>query len=1198
MLLGITGFEIRYQLRNPVFWVAFAFLFLIGFGLTASENVSIGTPGAVHENAPSAVAIAMAAFGMFYLFVTTAFVANAVVRDDTTGFGPMVRATSVTKTDLILGRFLGGLIIAFLGYLSVPLGLSIGVLMPWVDPETIGSTGFANYTWHYLIIAMPNIFVASAFLMALATIFRSMMATYIGLVIFLMAYSFTTVIISSTPEYLPIFAKFEMLGLAAVQEITRYWTTAELNTRLVPLTGNLLFNRLFVIALGLVMLGVTVWRFSMAERAPSKRKLRRLAKQQAAEKNAAAIPPKYLSGELEIRHDAKASWVQFISRTRMEIMQVLKSPGLAVILLLAMFNTLGELLTARTMYGAPSYPLTANVISTVDMSFTLFLMMIAIFYGGELVWRERDRKFNEIIDSTPVADWIMIVPKMLALLSVLVLVNLVGVATGMVIQLAKHSTDFSLSQYLLWFLIPSTIDALLLAVLSVFFQIVSPNKYVGWGLMIAWFVMGIFLRNMGFENELYRYAPKPEALLSDMNGTGGFWVGTAWVRFYWLCFAALLLVFAHLVWPRGTVTAFRPRLAGMWKRLGIGSATIAALALTGMLMSGLHIYDNIKRKNAYITNDDFEKYQADLEKKYLKFENLPQPSVADVRVDASIHPKQLQLDVTGTQTLRNDTNAPISEVHVRRGSYYTTFPKIDLAGAKLISQDKRFDYRIFRFDTPLAPGATAVMNWTAQIHYDGFRHGRPLTDVARNGTFVNNSDFAPVIGMDRSGLLSDRTERRRNGLPAELRMAKLEDMSATAKNYVGADWVKTDITVTTDADQVPIAPGQTVSDVTKNGRRTMRFVSDAPILNFFNIQSARYAIAREKHAGVNLAVYYHPAHKWNVPKMLKAMSTSLDYYQANFGPYQFNQARIVEFPGYQSFAQAFANTMPYSESIGFAANVTDPDTIDYVTYVTAHEFGHQYWAHQVIGADMQGSTITTETLAQYSALMVMKKIYGPDKIRRFLKYELDDYLSGRQGEAIEELPLYRVENQPYIHYRKGALVMYLLQERLGEAAVNRALARFIERYKFKGAPYHRSVDLIAEFRKEAKTPEEQELITDLFEKITVYDLKAKSAVTKKSADGQWITSITVEMHKFYADGKGVEKEAPLSEAIEIGLFTARPSLGAFNSKNVISISRQPVKTGGQVIIIKSKVKPMVVGIDPYNFYIDRDSDDNLIDVKG
>ena len=82
MLAGIIGFEIRYQLRNPVFWVSIAIFFLLGFGLTASENVSIGTPGTVHENAPFAIAVATAAFVQFYLFVTTAFVAASPTADE------------------------------------------------------------------------------------------------------------------------------------------------------------------------------------------------------------------------------------------------------------------------------------------------------------------------------------------------------------------------------------------------------------------------------------------------------------------------------------------------------------------------------------------------------------------------------------------------------------------------------------------------------------------------------------------------------------------------------------------------------------------------------------------------------------------------------------------------------------------------------------------------------------------------------------------------------------------------------------------------------------------------------------------------------------------------------------------------------------------------------------------------------------
>jgi aminopeptidase N len=426
-------------------------------------------------------------------------------------------------------------------------------------------------------------------------------------------------------------------------------------------------------------------------------------------------------------------------------------------------------------------------------------------------------------------------------------------------------------------------------------------------------------------------------------------------------------------------------------------------------------------------------------------------------------------------------------------------------------------------------------------------------------------------------------------------MAKLEDISATSRNYIGSDWVQSDMTLTTDAGQTPIAPGNRVSDTTQNGRRTARFVSPAPILNFFSIQSADYQVATRNHNGIELSVYYQRGHEWNVPKMLKAMAASLDYYRANFGPYQFNYARIVEFPGYASFAQAFAGTMTYSETVGFNANTDDPTKIDFTTYIIAHEIGHQYWAHQVVGANMQGGTLTSETLAQYSALMVMKKLYGADSIRRFLKYELDNYLSSRKGEVVEELPLVRVENQPYIHYRKGSQAMYLLQERLGEEAVNRALARFVDKYRFQGPPYLRSVDLIAEFRKEAKTPEQQQLITDLFERITLYDLKVSEATTRRTGD-EWTTTLTIAANKYYADGKGEERKAKLDEPIEIGLFGARPGLDAFSSKDVITMERERLRDGSQRIIVRSRVKPEFAGVDPYNFYVDRNSDDNVKEV--
>jgi aminopeptidase N len=267
-----------------------------------------------------------------------------------------------------------------------------------------------------------------------------------------------------------------------------------------------------------------------------------------------------------------------------------------------------------------------------------------------------------------------------------------------------------------------------------------------------------------------------------------------------------------------------------------------------------------------------------------------------------------------------------------------------------------------------------------------------------------------------------------------------------------------------------------------------------------------------------------------------------------------------------------------------------------VTYVTAHEVGHQWWGHQLISADQQGNTFLIESMAQYSALLVMERTYGPEQIRKFLKLEMDKYLRARGGEKLEELPLMRVENQGYIHYQKGGIAMYLLKEELGEAVVNRSLRRLLGQYAFKPAPYPNPRDFLRILREEAG-PDHEQLIADLFERITLYDLKASSATTRKLPDGQWETTLQVKGAKFYADGRGKETATALNESFEVGLFTAEPGKKGFKRESVLLMQRCVLHDGEQQIVLRSRAAPTFAGVDPYNKHIDRNTDDNVVAVK-
>jgi hypothetical protein len=889
-------------------------------------------------------------------------------------------------------------------------------------------------------------------------------------------------------------------------------------------------------------------------------------------------------------------------RTRFETRQVLKSPTFPILMAWGLYTTVFVLLTQRYPDFRPEYPTTLSLIPEIEDAFRVIPLVVAIYYAGELVWRERDRRVHELIDASPLPNWAYVIPKTAALAILFVAMLLVNVAASVGLQLSLGFTDLELGKYLLWYVLPTSVDMLLLAALAIFIQALSPHKAVGWGIMtlfIAWKEL-----NTTIQHNLLIYGGKPDVPFSDLNGAGSFWVGAWTFRLYWGAFAVLLLLAAHLLWRRGTEIRLKPRLARGWRRLAgappLAGANrwVAGAALMTFVATGAWAYYNTNVLNPYVTPEANEASMADYERRYGQYRGLPQPSLEELTLDIAIHPRERRAVTRGRFLLRNRTAQPIQDLHVRLvadGSLELTSAAV--GGARLILEDRKHDYRIYRLARPMQPGDERVLAFETLRWPRGFRNKLPETKLVENGTFIDETELMPILGMNNAGLIQDPEVRRKYGLPGVIEPPKLEDLSATTRMSFGNAWMrKSDITLSTDADQTPIAPGRKVSDVTRHGRRTARFVIAAPIRPRFSVQSARYAEKHRKYRGVDFAVYYHPRHAWNVDRMLDTMTASLDYYQASFGPYQFDHFRVVEFPAYEGFAQAFAGTIPFSESVGFIQDYDEPDTPDFVTGITAHEFAHQWWPHQMLPAETEGYTVFVETLAQYSAQMAMKHLRGEDQIRRYLQFELDRYLGGRAWSK-EEPPLARVLGQNHIAYRKGSMVMYLLQKRLGEDAVNRALRNLLARHKFKGAPYLRTPDLIAALRAEGKTPEEQALITDLWERITLYDLKVAQPTATRRADGKWDVTVPVEAKKFYADPKGAETETPLAERIEVGLFTAEPGRAAFDASHVILMERQPLRSGRQVLQFVTDTKPLYAGVDPYNFYIDRDSTDNVVGVE-
>ena len=1210
MLTEIARFELRYQLSSAIFWITAIVFFLLTWSLITSDTLRIGWGGYVSRNSPYTTTLLSMIMSVFAVFIATTFASNVVLRDDESGFGPIIQTTRISKFDYLFGRFIGGFLVSCLAFLSVVLALWLGASMPWLDPSTVSAFRLDTYFYAFFVMSVPTLFVLSALFFALATITRSMITTYVVALLALMAY-FLTASYLARPEFKDLMTWLDPFALAPLRFATEHWTPSERNTLLPPFPGPLLQNRLLWISIALALLALT-WRLYRQDK-PADTKTKTTTKAATASEPDKPLVALATSGLPTPSVDARSlGWGPLATLARFDALSVIRSPGFIVLVGIALMNAIIGLWIAGDDTVSITRPVTRVMINMLNEQFSLIPLIIAAYYAGELVWRDRERRVHEIVDATPAADWAFLAPKIIAIAIVLFIMAGLSVVGALSVQTLKGYTNYEFWHYIGWYLAPWLLSMLAYAVLAVFIQTLVPNKYAGLLVVMLILAAQMSFPGFGLENHLYLYGSTSPVPLSDMNGQGKFAGYAAWYRLYWAGAMLILAVLSYALWRRGVSATLKGRLQRLPARLkGAAGWGIAAGALI-MVGAGGFIWYNTKVLNEWRSLVDSQAWAAEYEKQILPFQAVTQPRITDVKLDIDLQPDEPRVVTRGSYMIENKSDGPLREVHVSwprqmesksfLGNLVLTelkMPMLEVQGASLDREIPDMNYRIYTFDQPLQPGQRVEVKFETVREQKGFRNSNNETRVVENGTFLDNFQILPMLGPNHFLALDDRGIRRKYGLSDERRPPKLEDESGRAHHYFrhDSDWVNAEISVTSSEDQVIVAPGDRIDEQVVEGRRTARFKTEAPIHNFFSIQSARYAVAEDHWNDVSLVVYYHPGHEYNVRLMLEAMKDSIEYFSAHFSPFQFRQMRIVEFPAYMNFAQAFPGTVPYSEAAGFIVDIENRgDRVDGVTYVTAHEVSHQWWAHQVIGADMQGQTVLSETLAQYAALMVMEKTYGKAEIRRFLRSSLGGYLSGRATDVLGEVPLERVEGQAHVRYQKGGLVMYLLKDQMGEEAVNRALRALIQDYAFKGPPYPTSRDLISRLRAEAG-PELQNLITDLFEKITLYELKVTDGRSKQQDDGRWAVEIDTEAKKLYADELGVESEAPLDARMDIGVFTADPrQTRTFTPDNVLSLQQQSVKSGKQTFMVIVDEEPKFVGLDPYNKYIVRLPEDNVLEL--
>ncbi len=1210
MLKTIFSFEFGRWINKPLFYIYAVILMGVGALFTAGaggvfDSNTATVSGLTFINSPLQLAYLMGSLSAFAFFLLPSIVGATVQKDFKSNMYQLLYSFPFKKADYIFGKFLVGLLISFILLVLLGFGAQIGTAFPGVDQNLIAPFSMRAYIEIYLVFVLPNLILFSAVVFAVTLFSRSVIAGFVAIAVLYFGQSMADVYLANQ-DYTLLGAYLDPFGLNAVNYYAKYWTITEQNENMLPLKEVVIYNRLIWTTIGLAIFAFTYYKFSFHSEALSLKFWKTKSEKKTAKFQPGLIQtislPK-VSYSTGILQSLKSAW----ALTKIDLKYIIKGGPFVVIVILALLFMIIMVAASGQIFQTETLPVTRGLLSIPGGVFSIFIALLTFIYTGLLVQRPETTRMYQLEDATQERSWGFLVSKLMSVTIMQMILLSVIMIAGIAIQIYKGFYNFEIDLYLFDLYGVKLINYVIWSFMAFLFFTIIPNFYLALFLLLGIAMGQNFLDLIGVEQSIYKYNNGRGTSYSDISKYGTTLPAYYLYKLYWFGLGIFFLAVSYLFWRRGVRPSFKRTFSKAKSRFNLGVIGAMVLGLGMFVFFGSWIYKETNVDREYISSKMGEERRVDGEKQYKRFENKAQPRITDVNLNINLFQDERNIEGQGVYTLLNKSEVAIDTVFINYNDLASEM-SFNRAHSEVL-HDSTLEVKLFAFTDPLMPGESVALTFEiANKPNSILRNNSP---VRTNGTFFSNGYF-PTIGYNEQFELTDDKTRKKYDLEPKERMPSPTDTSALQNTYISndADWINFEAIVSTAPDQIAMTPGKLQQEWEEDGQRYFHYKMQSKMLNFYSVISARYETYEDNWNGIPITIYYHKDHDYNIERMMKGAKASLAYCSEEFSPYQHDQLRILEFPIVGgNFAQSFANTVPFSEGIGFIADVDDEgDGVDFPFSVTAHEVAHQWWAHQVIGAKVQGATVMSESLSEYVSLKVLEKANGPDQMRTFLKDALDSYLLGRTTERKKEQPLAYVENQQHIHYNKGSLVFYALSDYIGEDTLNAALSRYVDSVAFQEAPYTTCLELLT-FLYEATPDSLDYFIEDNFEYITVYNNRIIENNYTKLDNGKYEVNITAEVVKYRADEKGKriyknmagdslavytegekkpKQSYPLADYIEVGIF----ALSDDGDEEVLYLKKHKItEIDNEFRIIVDK-EPADVGIDPYNKLIDTNSEDN------
>jgi ABC-2 type transport system permease protein len=1009
-------------------------LLLVAFALLAGAKARFSLSDDLLVNSPYQLSFLMGFLSLFSMFFSTVFSAQLLFREADARFELVLFSTPLTEKQLVAGRFLALFSLTLFCLLLLTVFFFIGQASTYTV-ENAGTFRLCHYLPGFLWFMVVNAFFTTAISATVGWLTRNKLIVYVSGLFLYMVYMLSLLFSGSpfmaqsmpqTEQARLISAIADPFGLSAFFYQTSSWLVEERNTQFMAAQGLFLYNRLAIVVVSALLVLWNARRFSFAR--PVKGRHKKNEDRSTEEKRPGAYR------QVVSSYQGWPVLRAFFSFAKINLTGMLKSTPFLLTALVMLFHT-GMELYAEIEKGIripQQYASSGLMTETILQNFHGLCIIVVLYYTHDLFWKSRLVNFYLMEESTALAktrfcaQWFSlgIMITMLACLEIM---------EGILFQLLYHYPLIEWNVYATVFLF-NVWPLILLSGFVLLIQRWTNQRYVGL-ILSAGFALLVAtpLGKILLSFPLGKFMQTTRLSYSGMNGFGPYQSWYVWR----LVFGSALILLLFIL------SAYR-------KKYGL---------IVVFFLSGICLFTGITVMKEYIPEDEQSVQEAmvQYERHYRKYENLAQPQVTHVSTAIDLFPDEQAYHITGLYVLENKNDSSIQTILLNFPEELKLHQARLLCGNEvIILKDK---CQLIHLKQALLPGQKAKLEFTMSYAWKPVNGHQSFNAIIENGSFMRISRYYPRLGYLADKELSDEALRRKFRLGAPTPMKAVD-----APPSLNTDFIELEMILSTKADQAVIGIGELVRQWQQGGRHYAHYKPSTPVPFRFALSSAEYAVKKENYKGKAFEIWYHPLHKENVAHLMANAKQTMDYCEANFGPYPFSTVRFAEVSAFtRGFAAtAYPATIFMTEDLVFHANINADEQQDVINELAGHELSHLWWGNSQIAPDERdGAVMLTETFAMYTELMLLKKMYGEAKAKERVLMHLGIYNS-EKGFS-QERPLYKVRGeQTHISYSKGAVVMWRLSKLIGEEKVNLALKHFLEKYKYPHPYKPVSTDFIRE----------------------------------------------------------------------------------------------------------------------------------------